>query len=118
MSGIYNITINQGANYALDFILQNNLGTARDLTGYLARMTIRRDYDKPVVLAATVANGKVVITPLTGRVVISFPPSDTSPIRFLGESLDCVYDVELYTDENNVERVLAGTVTISKEVTR
>ena len=118
MAGQYNFTINQGSNFALTFVVKDSGGVPYDLTGYSARMMVRRDYDKPAVLTANSTVGNVAITPLEGKVSISFPPSMTSPIRFAGESLDCVYDVEIYTSDSNVTRVLEGTVTISREVTR
>ena len=41
IAGIYNITIDQGAQWTLTVVYDNNNGTPFDLTGYTARMQVR-----------------------------------------------------------------------------
>lgn len=115
--GQYNFTLYQGTNDGLTFVVKNN-GVTLDLTGYTAEMQIRRDYDKPPVLSASTALGNIVITPLSGLVQVFFSPSDTTPIRFSGESMDTVYAVELFAPSGAVTRILEGTITISRAVVR
>jgi len=114
--GIYDFTLIQGAHDGLKFQITNN-GVAEDLTGYTAAMQVRADYDKPVLLQATTAD-KIVIDPLLGLVTISFTAHDTSAISFKGESLDCIYAIELTSPAGITSRVLEGTVSISREVVR
>lgn len=119
MAAIHNITIDQGSDYVLDLTLwQDDSKTIPvDLTDCTSEMMVRRDYDKPPVIVASTTNGKISLTALTGKVVIQLLPSDTSSIRFAGESLDCVYDLEI-TYPGKVKRELQGTCVITREVTR
>lgn len=114
--GIYDFTLIQGAHDGLTFII-SEAGVPADLTGYTAAMQIRTDYDKPVVLQAT-TDDRIVIIPSEGRVSITFTPQDTSSITFKGESLECVYAVEITSPIGFKSRVLEGAVSISREVVR
>ena len=66
------------------------------------------------MLEASTDNGKLVITPLNGRIDITFQPTDTQNARWAKG----VWDVEITHPNGDVTRLAGGTVTLSKEVTR
>ncbi len=117
MAAQKDISIDQGTDYTVRFKLLN-----RDLPGYSARMQFRKDYDARVpLLEATTANGKLTIDIdyLPHSIVdLHLEPDDTSSIKFAGDSLDTVYDLELVSPAGDVERMVQGVATISREVTR
>jgi hypothetical protein len=116
--GIYNWTIYQGTSDSLVFTVTDN-NVPRDLTGYEVRMQIRKNFDQSTAyLTFTSNDGSIVVTPLDGKVEVLIPPDATSSIPFKGDSLDCVYDIELVTPSQEVIRILMGDVAISREVTR
>lgn len=102
-----------------------------DLSDYTAESKVRKTYDSstPILtlstsnnkikLGAKIENGIIVDDLLTnGGIALYYTSDDTSAIRFTGESLEAVRDIEL-TDSNGItKRVLQGVITISRESTR
>ena len=113
-AGYYDWTIEQGSTWVKTLtITDTDSGDPRDLTGYTARMTIRREKSQEaVVLALTEANGRVSLTELSGIVTLAISAADTADLSFGGG----VYDVELESG-GIVERILEGKIGLSREVT-
>lgn len=111
----YDFEIIQGATFTQPFVWKDGDGDPVDLTGYAARMQVRKSVQaKDVLLEATTANGRIVIYPLTGTFTLSLPAAVT-------ESLDWLcgrYDIELVASDGFVVRILEGTVSVSREITR
>lgn len=110
------ITIEQGAKFERNIRVRNNDGTAKDLTGYSARMQVRSYVDSPtVLLEASTANGMITINNPAGIVTIEVGADTTTPLSWIV----AIYDVEIFTvDPAEVIRILNGSVTLSLEVTR
>lgn len=104
-----------------------------DLSAFKARAMLRKSYDSKapllsltsddgtVMLGAEVVGGQVVQgSPTNGGVAILYKNLDTTKIRFTNDALECVRDLEVYTTGVNpkVRRIVQGTVTILREVTR
>lgn len=108
-----NLHIEQGASWAKTLDYQNPDGTPFNLTGYTARMHVREAANAPTtVFEMTTGNGRIVITPLTGKIELSLNAADTEdlpPGRF-------VYDFELVFGVE-VTRLIQGSVTVTSEVT-
>ena len=109
--------LEQGATFSKRFVIKEN-GTPKNLTGYTARMQIRRTKDSAdaVVDMRTEAgfDGLISLGDLTGEVILNVPESFTKEIVVFGR---CVYDFELVTGAV-VTRLMEGVITISQEVTR
>jgi hypothetical protein len=113
-----NLTIEQGATwrYALD-LKGGTKATdpALDLTGYTAQMQLRDDIDSgAAIIALSTANARITIQPLLGRLELLLSAPDTAALTFER----AVYDLEITSAGGEVTRVLQGSVTLSKEVTR
>ena len=109
-----NILVKQGATWRLVFRVEDD-GVPRDLTGYSARLTARRQYgDSSTTLALdTSPGGGIVIEPAAGRVRMEASATDTGKLE--APRAD-VYDVELESPTGVVERVLEGVARITPEV--
>lgn len=113
LAGLLNITIEQGATYALSFIYQDENGQPINLTGMTARMQLRRQFASDVaLLSLTTENGRITITPLEGKITLSISATDTALLTGSG-----VYDLELVNGPT-VSRLLEGSFNICNEVTR
>ncbi len=114
-AGIYNFTIDQGAQYITTIVYEDSNGNPVDLTGYTARMQLREQSSSPnpADLTLTSPSGGIVITPLTGTLVITISTAQTSALtaRFY------VYDLEL-TLSGEVSRLIQGQITVSAQVTQ
>lgn len=115
------LTIEVGAAKQVPFVYANGLGVPYDLTGWGARMQVRKtvaDALAPVTL--TTANGGIVLDPAQlGRFVISLAQADT--IAIAAAMRFGVYDLWLDPDGTpsaTSERVLEGEVRIVLPVTR
>jgi hypothetical protein len=107
----YNITIDQGSDFALQLTLSEN-DSPRDLTGYSARAHLRA---KKTSSATSAVFTCTIDDPATGVVNMSLSNSTTFGLA----AGMYFYDLELYsTGSGNVTRLIQGTATVTQEVTR
>lgn len=113
-AGVHNFTCEQGATFIRTMTLKDDADNARDLTGYSARMQVRRRLtDTTVVWEGTTGNGKIVLGASAGTVEITMTPTETGAF-----TRDGVYDLEIEDGSGVVERVLEGAFYLNLEVTR
>lgn len=114
-AAVNNIVIEQGATLQLRFIYEDATETPINLTGYTARMQVRRKYASPdILLNFTTENGGITITPLTGTMDVVGAATITKDLP----TKPCVYDLELVAPNGTVYRLVQGSVSITPEVTR
>lgn len=111
------LTIYQGASFYKEWELRDKEGNPIDMTGWSARMHIRRRKSSPdTMLELTTENGRLFINVQVDKTTygIDLPPEDTETLT----DKSGVYDLELVDLEGGVARVQEGIVTISLAVTR
>jgi hypothetical protein len=110
-----NITIEQGATYRYSLIWKDSDGVPVDLSGYIARMQVRKMFTSDdTLLDLSSANGDIVLGGVLGTIEIEASAADTALIT----DKVGVYDVELESSSGVVTRIIEGSVTIKPEVTR
>ena len=116
-AGTYNITIEQGATYNLNLALYTDSAktTPKDLTGYTAKKQLRSTKSDPdSLLTLTTGGGGITIGGTsTNEIQIAVSATQTASMNFK----TALYDLELTTGAT-ISRLVEGTVTLSKEVTR
>lgn len=113
--GNYDLTIYQGADFALRVKWKDSLGALVDLTGYTARMQIRRSLrDAAIVASLTTENARIVLGGVAGTIDLSLLAATTAAVTVRAG----VYDLELIDSTGIVTRLLQGAVEFSQEVTR
>lgn len=135
IAGKYNITCQQGSTFDMQLTLQytnpDYPGNCADpdvcpefliwdLTGYTARMQVRKYIDSATTIAElTTQNASSYrITlgnqdPEDGTISLFIRAEDTRTILASG-----VYDIEIISPTNEVDRILQGEFILSPEVTR
>lgn len=114
-AGVHDITVEQGATFPLEVVYKDSTGAIVDLSGYTARMQIRKKKSSTTTLSdSTTANGEIVITAVAGKVVVTIPATTTAGF----EGRRAFYDLEIEDGSGFVTRLLEGDVCISKEVTK
>jgi len=118
-AGQYNFTIEQGADFLRTFTWKDAAGDPIDIGGYTFRMMARNDYDDalPVISLSTVSPpGGIAITGdgSAGQFTISMAAAITALLNFSS----IMYDLEAISGTGAVIRLLQGTITLSKEVTK
>ena len=122
-AGNYNFTdteygknaIQQGATFYFQMAFKDGAGTPIDLSGYTARMMIRKNItDAEPQIELTTENGRMAMTGATGVIELTIEEADTAALDFTSG----VYDLEIISGSGFVTRLLEGEVELSKEVTR
>lgn len=114
-AGVYDFYIEQGATFNQPLVWKDSSGTAVNVTGYTARMQIRKTVDATtVILTLTTENGRITVGTSNGLITLLVSAADTAALTsFCG-----VYDLEVISPTGVVTRLLEGQVEVSKEVTR
>jgi hypothetical protein len=115
MAVTYNTTIDQGADWFINFTYENPAGTPVNLTGATAALQIRTSpLAKTAVLTLTSAvDDGITITPLTGLIACRATATQTTAIT----NGRYAYDLEI-TQNSIVTRLVQGTIEVSPQVTR
>lgn len=114
-AGNHNFIMEQGATFKRTITITDDTGTPWDLTGYSARMQIRNTIDAASTeLDISTTSGEITLTPASGIVTVEVPATDTANLTFD----TAVYDLEIEDGSGFVWRIIQGTVTLNKEVTR
>ena len=114
-AGKWDFTIEQGATFNRKLTWTNKNKTPINLTGYTAKMQVRKNpSDSVVLIELSTSNGRIAITGLTGAIELTISATDTTAITWKGG----VFSLELTSPGGVVTRLLEGTVTVSPEITR
>lgn len=112
----HNITIIQGAT--LRDVTTWKAGDPAlpvDLTGCTARMQVRARVEDPIpLLDLTTANGGIILGGTAGTVTVYLSATATAAIQWKAG----VYDLEIEFGNGDVRRLMAGSVSVSPNVTR
>jgi hypothetical protein len=120
IAGKYNIFCEQGTTFGRTFELQYpdplepDVYYDYDLTGFTARMQVRRTIESTTkLIELTTSNGGITIFGPEGKVMVMMTASQTAALTSSG-----VYDIEIIDGGGQVSRLVEGTFTLSLEVTR
>ena len=109
----WNPTIQQGALFEWSVTLENPDNTAMDLTGYTVRGQLRRTFDSTTIdLDLTTATHISITNAAGGIISLTVDAATTATL-----SGSYKFDIELVSGAS-VYRILQGTMTVSREVTR
>lgn len=124
IAGRYDISIQQGSDWEIALVWKDDAGNPVNVTGWKARMQVRTD------LFATRTQMQVTNPSLGGtfgEIRLSATATQTAAILVDRQKLTwvngkpaqlMVYDIELFTDDGRVQRILQGVVNVYPEVTR
>lgn len=108
------IKINQGATFNPILTYEDDNGALVDLTGYTARMQVRKNHHaESFLLELTTENGGIVLGDANGTIELVISAITSSAFSWVNG----VYDFELVNGAV-VTRLFEGTVTVNPEVTR
>ena len=126
LAGNYNMTCQQGSTFRRSIEIEQpdleadptgNTFIPFDLSGYSARMQVRRTIDSAnFLLELSTQNGALTINPsgtAPNQIYIDVSASVTASVNTSG-----VYDIEIANPDGTITRVLQGVFNLSPEVTR
>lgn len=127
-AGIYDIIIEQGADWRLVLTWKDEAGEPVNLTGYQARMQVRESFaSKFKVFDLTTENGRISIDSATGLVDMRMDAAMTAaaiinPAKTAWidgkQAQQLVFDLEMIAPDNAVTRLIQGTALFVPEVTK
>lgn len=117
-AGVYDFNAEQGVGKSFTIEYKNDVGEAKDLTGWEGRGHIKLRMSDCEPAAELIIE---ITEPLEGKLKVSLEPDTLSGINVTGTRYDdytkTVYDIELFKD-SEVIRLLNGVISISPEVTK
>ncbi len=112
MSAKYNLVCDQATTFNFQFQIKND-STPWDLTGYTGTMTVRPFVGAQTeTVVASTANGRMVLTALTGRINVTIDAATTGAIAAGRYSYDLVLD-----SGSTITRILEGKFVVTGAVT-
>jgi hypothetical protein len=112
LSAKYNLVCDQATTFNFQFQIKND-STPWDLTGYTGVMTVRPFVGaSTTTVVASTANGRMVLTALTGRINVTLDATTTGNIAAGRYSYDLVLD-----SGSSVTRILEGKFIVTGAVT-
>lgn len=108
----------QGADWRREMLLSYEDGTIWPTSGYTGRMMIRADYDTPVLLDCTTANGRIEVgiqgvSPNQRNIAITLTAATTAALVDWGLG---VWQIALTDSTGHVVSVYEGRVTLKRRV--
>ena len=115
-AGYHHFIIEQGATFGQTLTLKDSSDTLINLTGYTsAEMDLRETPESSSeVLTLTTANNRVTLGGSAGTVTLSISAADTANLT----AGDGVFDLEVVDGSSRVYRILEGTYTIRRNISR
>lgn len=114
-AGIHDIVIEVGATFELSVVWKDPAGVPINLTGYDARMMVRKKHASvTALLSFSTLLGTITLGGVLGTIVVLGVATLTDDLV----DKYGVYDLELISPDGHVYRVLEGSVEIRPEVTR
>ena len=120
---VLDLEVFQGAYWSQRLEYQDSTGDPVDLTGYTARMQVRRavESEGDPIIELTTANGRITLgdpTPTDGIVLLEIDAGDTADLPATPFDRKWRYDLELVPAGGEVRRLTMGKFVVSLEVTR
>ena len=117
---VHDMIVDQGATVNTVFTIKNSARSALDITGYVARMQVRRfdgttrDPSPTVIAEYTSYDGYLIIGDAAGTVTLLIPPAEMAAY----EPGSYVYDLEVESSLGETTRIVQGKFIVRAEVTR
>jgi len=117
---VHDMIVDQGATVNTVFTIKNSARSALDITGYVARMQVRRfdgttrDPSPTVIAEYTSYDGYLIIGDASGTVTLLIPPAEMAAY----EPGSYVYDLEVESPLGETTRIVQGKFIVRAEVTR
>lgn len=122
----HDIEVFQGAYWSQTLLWKDGDGNPVDLTGYTARMQVRRTFEDPTPeIELTTENGRITLglvedppgTPLY-NILLEIEAGATEDLAATVSDRRWRYDLELVPPGGQVRRLLQGKFKVALEVTR
>lgn len=112
-AGRYDTDIEQGETFIRVFTWKDSTGTAVNVTGYTARMQLRRDATSATAEHSFTSSDSIALGGSAGTVTLTIAATTTANM-----TSRYYYDLELISGSSVVYKLLKGIFTVQPEITR
>lgn len=114
-----NLEMDQGAYWSKLISWTDESDLPVDVTGYTARMQIRKKVDsRSSLLDLTTENGRITLGGTAGTILLEIEAEDTAELPATPTDHRWSYDLEMVPAGGKVVRLMQGKLIVSPEVTR
>jgi|TARA_R110001592_G_scaffold18092_1_gene75587 hypothetical protein len=115
-AGYHHFVIEQGTTFGQTLTLKDSSDTVINLTGYIsAEMDLRENPDAATpLITLTMSNSRIALGGTAGTITLTISASDTANLQ----AGDGHYDLEIANNGGNVYRLLEGTYSVRRNVSR
>ena len=115
-AGYHHFIIEQGATFAKTLTLKDSSDTLINLTGFTTgSMHLRENPDSSTLfLDISVANGRMVLGGSEGTIILTVSATDTADLT----ASDGVFDLEITSSSGIVSRLIEGTYSVRRNISR
>lgn len=110
----YDISVEQGTDYAATLTYKDSTGTAINITGYSARMQVRRKAASNNSYLSLSSSSGITLGGAAGTVAIAISSASLAQVP----AGNYVYDLELVSGAGVVTKLISGDFIVTGEVTR
>lgn len=111
--GYLDIEVAQGADTDINITYKLN-GTVVNLTGFTAKLQVRRNYNTAVLLELNTVGSTITVGSASPNIVLKFGHVVTSAMSILD---DMIYDLEVVSGGGFITKVVRGKFSILQEIT-
>lgn len=111
-AGIYNIVLNKNETFSRVFTWKSG-GTEVNLTGYTAKLQVRRKTGDTVILTFTTADSSIVLGGTAGTITLALAAASTTSLS----AITAKYDLILTSGSGTITRLLEGDFIIRSGIT-
>ncbi len=114
-AGYHHFIIEQGATFGQTLTLKDSSDAVINLTGFSGAMQFRENPDATsAVLEITTANSRMTMGGIAGTITLEVSATDTAALT----ASDGVFDLEITSGAGVVSRLIEGTYSIRRNITR
>ena len=115
-AGYHHFIIEQGATFGKTLTLKDASGTVINLTGYAsAQMDLRENPEQTnPVLTLTTGNSRIALGGTAGTVTLTVSATETGNLS----AQDGVFDLEMTSGSSVVTRLIEGTYSVRRNISR
>lgn len=127
-AGLYDITIEQGADWRMTMTWKDAAGVPIALAGYAGRMQVRENWvSRTKIFDLTTENGGIVLDPENGTIALHLPAATSAAVPINPaktvwvdgkQAQQLVFDLEMVDPDGVVTRLIQGAALFIPEVTK
>lgn len=114
-AGYHHFIIEQGATFGQTLTLKDSTGTVINLEGYTGSMQLRENPDsETLVLELSTSNSRMTMGGNAGTIALAISATDTTALT----ASDGVFDLEISSGAGVITRLIEGTYSIRRNISR